>query len=94
MRKVDEEYQELDDETILTENSTSCKLATAPTNCAGLYFQKGTSDSDKNGWKCYKNSTGLRNLQGGNRMCIIPGLSKGDIISISCNNTDFIKASK
>ncbi len=82
----------LNEGTTLTENSTSCKLATAPANCAGLYFQ--TSGTDTNGWKCYKNTTGLRNLCGGNRMCIVPGLSAGDVITISCNNTDYITASK
>ena len=91
---ANDETVTLDAETTLTENSTSCKLATAPANCAGLYFQKKDDASDVNGWKCYKTTTGLRNMCGGNRMCIVPGLSKGDIISISCNNTDYITASK
>ena len=37
---ANDETVTLDAETTLTENSTSCKLATAPANCAGLYFQK------------------------------------------------------
>ena len=89
---ANDETVTLDSGTTLTENSTSCKLATAPANCAGLYFQQ--TGTDTNGWKCYKTTTGLRNMCTGNRMCIVPGLSAGDVITISCNNTDYITASK
>lgn len=72
--------------TTLTESNTSCSIATAPDNCAGLYFQGS--------WKCYKNATGLRNVDGGDRMVIIPSLKAGDVITINCNGTDYISSAK
>jgi len=71
-------------ETTLTENRTTCNLATAPTACEGLYF----NDT----WKCVRSgdtNPGLRNYSNGDRMVIIPGLKSGDVITIT-GNTDAI----
>jgi len=65
------------DETI-TQLSTVCKNITAPSDCAGLYIQ-GT-------WKRYKNTTGLRNVDSGDRMLIVPNLKKDDVIRIFGNS--------
>lgn len=70
----------------LTENEIVCNLATAPDDCAGLYFW-GT-------WKRYKNTSGLRNISGGSRMIIVPNLEENDIVTITCNNTDYITTPK
>ncbi len=70
----------------ITEAGTECSLATAPSNCEGLYF----NDS----WKCYKTTTGLRNVSGGDRMLLIPNLKKGDVITVNCSNTDYINSAK
>lgn len=75
-----------DSETTLSENNTACNLATAPSDCAGLYFQES--------WKRYKNASGLRNVSKGDRMCIVPNLKKNNVVVITCNNTDYINTTK
>lgn len=71
----------------LTENKVACNIVTAPDDCVGLYFQPGT-------WKRYKDQSGLRNLSSGARKIIIPDLEEGDIVTIVCNNTDYISTPK
>ena len=70
----------------ITENKTECNPATAPSDCVGLYFNDA--------WKRYKSSTGLRNVSRGDRMCVIPGLKKDDVVTINCDNTDYINTTK
>ena len=70
----------------ITEAGTECSLATAPSNCEGLYFQDT--------WKCYNTTTGLRNVSKGDRMLLIPNLKKGDVITVNCSNTDYINSAK
>ena len=70
----------------ITESKTECNPATAPSDCVGLYFNDA--------WKRYKSTTGLRNVSRGDRMCVIPDLKKDDVVTINCNNTDYINTTK
>ncbi len=73
----------------ITENNTSCTEASAPECCAGLYFQNPTK------WKSYASKeNGIRNVDSGDRMCIVPGLKANDVITITCNGTDAINTTK
>lgn len=67
--------------TSLTAASTTCYLGTAPSCCEGLYFQGK--------WKVYSGTatnSGIRNIDSGDRMIIVPNLKKGDIITITGND--------
>ena len=73
----------------ITEANTSCTEAASPECCVGLYFQNPVK------WKSYKaKENGLRNVDSGDRMCIVPNLKEGDVITITCNGTDAINTTK
>ena len=73
----------------ITEANTSCTAAASPECCVGLYFQNPVK------WKSYKaKENGLRNVDSGDRMCIVPNLKEGDVITITCNGTDAINTTK
>lgn len=70
-----------DGSTSLTESKTTCYLGTAPSCCTGLYFQGS--------WRVYSGTgtnSGIRNVDSGDRMIIVPNLKKGDIITITGND--------
>lgn len=67
-----------------TATINNANKVTAPSNCVGIYLQ----DS----WKCYKTTTGLRNVSKGDRTVVIPNLKTGDVVVIKCNNTDYLNS--
>ena len=75
-----------DTQVTITEGGRPCNPVTAPSDCAGLYLDDA--------WKRYKGNDALRNVSGGDRMCLIPDLLAGDVVVIECNNTDYINTTK